>query len=493
MTRVASVGAELWAAIGSLARGRVSARELALLYLALLFAAVALGALRWPIVAVDTDLWYHLNAGRQIAADGAIPTSAFFSFLRPSPDWLDYYWLTQLGLYGVHALGGPVALVLLRAVLALGTLGFALALLRTGRTPESLPWGAFVFTLAGLYVLERFTAIRPHAASYLLIAVFLYLLESRRALWALPGLAILWVNLHGIEYPVMGLILGAYLAEAFFARLGAAPETRAASPRALAPVLLAMLCVLATPHGLALLATPFTEVSFAGQYIEELRPVDPASLFQLSQTGLLITQTTLRSLLLLLAAVACLASLRRSTLRPAHLLLLAGGSVLLLRMQRFSIEFVLLALPLLGAFRPPTLALAAVPRWLAIGLAALLACLPFRYLAEVLDTRCTFPLCARELPDGAVAFLDRAGATGDSRPGSPTQVRKAATASGERMAAMMRVREPQRGQSKTSAANTRRISSDDAIHALAGTRRGQREQGSGSSATSAGRSCGGTT
>ena len=413
MTRVASVGAELWAALGSLARGQASARELALLYLALLFTAVALGALRWPIVAVDTDLWYHLNAGRQIAADGAIPTSAFFSFLRPTPDWLDYYWLTQLGLYGVHSLGGPVGLVLLRAVLALGTLGFALALLRTGRAPESLPWGAFVFTLAGLYVLERFTAIRPHAASYLLIAVFLYLLESRRALWALPPLAIAWVNLHGIEYPVMELILGAYLAEAVLARVGAAPETRAATPRALLPVLLAMLCVLATPHGLALLATPFKEVSFAGQYIEELRPVEPASLFLLSQTGLLVTQTTLRSLLLLLAAVACLASLRRASLRPAHLLLLAGGSVLLLRMQRFSIEFVLLALPLLGSFRPPTLALGAVPRWLAIGLAALLACLPFRYLAEVLDTRCAFPLCARELPDGAVAFLERAGATGD--------------------------------------------------------------------------------
>ena len=419
MTRVASIGAELWAGLRGLARGRASARQLALLYLALLFAAIALGAVRWPIVAVDTDLWYHLNAGRQMVAEKALPHGAFFSFLLPSPAGLDYYWLSQLGLYGAHALGGPVALVWLRAVLALATLGFALALLRVGAPSgigserENLPYGAFVFTLAGLYVLERFTAIRPHAASYLLIVVFLYLLESRRALLALPLLAILWVNLHGIEYPVMLLILGAYLAEWLLARIGAAPASRAATPRELAAVVVAMLCVLATPHGLALLAAPFASVSFAGQYIEELRPVDPRSLFSLAQNGLLVTQVSLRSLLLLLVGAAALASLRRATLRPAHLLLLAGGVVLLLRMQRFSIEFVLLALPLLGAFQPPSLRLGAFPRWLATGLVVLVACLPFRYLVQIFDTRCAFPVCKRDLPDGAVAFLAHVGATGD--------------------------------------------------------------------------------
>ena len=357
VNRVASAGRGLWAGLSNLARGRASGNELALLYLALFFGAVAALAVRWPIVAVDTDLWYHLNAGRQIVAERSIPDSAFFSFLRPSPVWLDYYWLSQLGLYATHALGGPIALVWLRAALALATLGFALAILRaSGRARESLPWAAFVFTLAGLYVLERFTAIRPHAATYLLIAVFLYLLESRRALVALPALAILWVNLHGIEYPVMLLILGAYLAEWGLARIGAAPAARPATPREIAAVVAAMLCVLVTPHGVALLATPFAEVSFAGQYIEELRPLDPWSLAQLSLNGLLVSQASLRTVLVALAAVAAAASLRRAALRPAHLILLAGGAVLLLRMQRFSMEFALLALPLLGAFRPPSLA-----------------------------------------------------------------------------------------------------------------------------------------
>ena len=411
--RVASIGAELWAGLGSLARGRASSRELALLYLAALFGVIAIGAARWPIVAVDTDVWYHLNAGRQIVAERGIPHSAFFSFLRPSPAWLDYSWLSQLGLYAAHGLGGPLAIVWLRGAFALATLGFALAVLRAGNARENLPYAAFAFTLAGLYVLERFTAIRPHVASYLLIAVFLYLLESRRALLALPLLAIVWVNLHGVEYPVLLVILGAYLAEWLLARIGAAPAARAATPRELAAVGLAMACVLVTPHGLALLATPFADVTFARQYIEELRPVDPGSLFSLAQNGLLVSQVTLRSLLLLLAGVAALASLRRATLRPAHLLLLAAGAALLLRMQRFSIEFVLLALPLLGAFRPPVPRLGTFPRWLAAALVVLATCLPVRYLVQIFDARCAFPVCKRDLPDGVVAFLAHVGATGD--------------------------------------------------------------------------------
>lgn len=403
----------------NLARGRASGRELALLYLALFFAAVAVFAARWPIVAVDTDLWYHLNAGRQIVAERAIPSAAFFSFLRPTPDWLDYYWLSQLGLYATHALGGPLALVGLRAVLALATLGFMLAVLRASgrargeRAGEGLPWAAFVFTLAGLYVLERFTAIRPHAATYLLIAVFLYLLEARRGLLALPLLAILWVNLHGIEYPVMLLILGAYLGEWGLARSGLVPAARVATPRDMATVAVAIFCVLVTPHGVALLATPFASVSFAGQYIEELRPVDPWSLLQLSLSGTLVSQPSLRTLLTLLAGVAALASLRRARVRPAHLVLLAGAAVLLLRMQRFSMEFALLALPLLGAFRPPSLALGTLPRFVALVALVLVSILPFRYLREIFNTRCAFPVCARGLPEGAVAFLNQAGATGD--------------------------------------------------------------------------------
>jgi hypothetical protein len=167
-----------------------------------------------------------------------------------------------------------------------------------------------------------------------------------------------------------------------------------------------------TPHGVALLATPFAEVSFAGQH-RGAAPARSWSPLQLSLNGLLVSQASLRTVLVALAAVAALASLRRATLRPAHLILLAGGAVLLLRMQRFSVEYAQIALPLLGAFRPPSFAKGALPRGIALAGILLVSLLSLRYLAQIFDTRCAFPVCTRGLPDGAVAFLDRAGATGD--------------------------------------------------------------------------------
>src|SRR5262249_19048335 len=144
-------------------------------------------------------------------------------------------------------------------------------------------WGytALVFTLTSLFLIGRLTMVRPCILSYLLIAIFAYLLESRRALLSLPLLALLWVNLHGIEYPVMWLLLGAYLGEWALARLGLVTHVEAPSWGAFAAVAAAMATVFLTPNGLALLAGPFQPLGFAAQYIDELKPVDPWTLLAL--------------------------------------------------------------------------------------------------------------------------------------------------------------------------------------------------------------------
>ena len=119
------------------------------------------GFASWPIVAADTDLWYHLNAGRFIAANGALPQTAFFSFLRPAPVWLDYYWLSQLVFYGVHSAAGYLGLVELRALAALATYALILATLRLGQRGEGWGWTAIVFTAAALFLVGRLTLLRP--------------------------------------------------------------------------------------------------------------------------------------------------------------------------------------------------------------------------------------------------------------------------------------------------------------------------------------------
>lgn len=54
-------------------------------YLILLLALSFYYLIRWPIVALDTDLWYHLNGGRYILENKSLPTTSFFSFISPPP------------------------------------------------------------------------------------------------------------------------------------------------------------------------------------------------------------------------------------------------------------------------------------------------------------------------------------------------------------------------------------------------------------------------
>jgi hypothetical protein len=239
-----------------------------------------------------------------------------------------------------------------------------------------------------------------------------YLLESRRFLWKVPVLALLWVNLHGIEFPVLLLIAGAYLGEWILARLGLLPSVAAPPLAGMAAVGLALIAPLATPHGVALLFAPFTSLAFASQYVDELKPVDLSHLFSFSMDVLLVTRRSLLTLVLLAGGWAALASLRRDRFRPAPLALFAGGVFLLARIDRFNTEFMLLAVPLLAALRPRLALVPELPLAPRAALLAALCALPFIHLHALVDWRCSFPFCRDRLPLGSVEFLRQANASG---------------------------------------------------------------------------------
>ena len=72
------------------------------LYILLLILVGAYYLVRWPIVFLDADLWYHMNGGRYIAEHWRIPTESFFSFLSPPRAYVDYYWLFQVLVYSIY-------------------------------------------------------------------------------------------------------------------------------------------------------------------------------------------------------------------------------------------------------------------------------------------------------------------------------------------------------------------------------------------------------
>ena len=288
--------------------------------------------LRWPIVAGDTDLWYHLSGGRYFFQHHALPDSSFFSFLRPQRTYVDYYWLFQALAYWIYRSFGYPGLIALRAALFLSTVSLiGLYLFRYGRRYQSPIILVLFFAAFSLLLLRRSTVLRPHLFTNLMIPLFLLLLEEgswRKLIW-LPLLGILWMNLHGIAYPVMLLIVGVYT----FDRLWQSRRDTQGKSKKLwssAALLIAMVgVVFCTPHGPALLAVPWRSTRAASLYIDELRPLSFQDLTSVSVSGLVLSYPTLFNLLLLAAVAALILALRSRTCRLPPIVLFAAGCYLL--------------------------------------------------------------------------------------------------------------------------------------------------------------------
>jgi|GEM_PF-284027 len=391
------------------------------LYALAVLAAGAISLAWQPIVALDHDIFYHLSHGRHILAGHGIPHTAYFSFLTPQRTWVDYYWLFQVLVAGLHGLGGFLALIALRVAL------FTLCMLavyatvfrrRDGEAPVMPAWGGALVALTAVALVGRFHLIRPHTTSYTLIAIFLCVIEARpRWLVALPVLALAWVNLHGIEFPVMVAITLSYLGAYFLRRLlGASPEPpfdRQPQP-ALIALSLATLAVIATPAGSRLFRVPFIDTHFASSYIAELAPVRWGELLHLDLAPLSLDAATASALLVILAGLAVLAALaglrrRAPSERTANLApwgLAAAGFLLLARSDRFRPEMLLLALPMLRDAWPAGSGPRPHPRFVKL-LCAVAAALPLLYMAQNVRRfkHDPWPFSNRGLPAGSAAFL----------------------------------------------------------------------------------------
>lgn len=384
---------------------------------ALALAAFAVGLLlRAPIVAIDNDLWYHLSHGRYVLSEGHVPTTSYFSFLEPQREWVDYYWLFQVLVYQLHRLAGYEGLVALRVVVyAVFLVGVASCLRVAGRRARNDAWWSLLFGLCAAHAFFKYQMVRPHTISYLAIPLFLALLErGGRSLWLLPPLAMIWVNMHGIEYPVMLLVLGAYLLDGLWRRWrGAGAEDPREATRRLACLGLSMAAVFATPHGGDLVRVPFVSTAQASFYLDELSKLPLSSYFSVAFSPSGFPTLTAANVLFSFALLAGLGQAVRRRLRIAHLVLLVGAGVLLVKSVRFTYEASLLVLPLLAAHGPlwPTGERQGGERSARRPLAGsvllgFFLLTPWLYLAHRMpDGEEQRPLSLRNLPHGIASFL----------------------------------------------------------------------------------------
>ena len=379
--------------------------------MAVLFLGGLVHFFSWPIGGTgDTDLWYHLNSGRYFFTHNQIADNGFFSFHGHDRYWANYYWLYQLVVYQLFSFGGYPGLIVFRSVVYLATTLIIAFMLCRGRKTDS---EAFYFSvLVALFfcvlIPRYFSMVRPHMASYLLIPVCILLMEARNRWWLLllPVLAVLWANLHGIEYPVLLILCGAYLAETGYKRFREGGAFAIVCSR-VGLIMAAMVAILLNPFGLALLKTPFVMSPDIERYIIELAPTAISDLIRFDFSSVDTIFPTLSNIILLLALLSFVRGCWTKKIRLSHLLIFMGGMYLLSRGTRFRYEAVLMALPVLAAhplvpsFTFGTKLLQRLGGLGAVGIMGL----ALLFLHNVFLFPGHYPFSSSRLPAGVTAFL----------------------------------------------------------------------------------------
>lgn len=170
--------------------------------------ALAVAWASWPLA--HDDLFGHLRTGEWIVQNGKVPLTDPFSFTRLGTRWISHEWGFSLLTWAVERLGGLTGLMLLRVLIVLAIGGALAWRMRTETETRSFPWTAGLLAL-GLWAVAWEMILRAALLSELFLAVTMLLLAGfrktgdRRFLYALPGLFLLWGNVHS------GVIFGLYV------------------------------------------------------------------------------------------------------------------------------------------------------------------------------------------------------------------------------------------------------------------------------------------
>jgi len=250
-------------------------------------------------VSIDSDTWWHLRAGQWIVENRGIPQVDPFSYTRQGEAWQYPGWLVEAPMYILYETLGPGGLNLWTAVMV--TLAFVFLW-------QTLSGGVFLrafVTILAAAVSGVYWAARPYLVTFLLTAVYLWILESYRwkvdedkqaakRLWWLPVLMVIWANSHG-GFATGFILLGVYwfselvgwLLDWINRQNSSVDQTSAnLKPeishhksklfRLSMAGLLMVLAVCLNPSGPIMLAYPFKTVSIGalGAYIQEWQSPD---------------------------------------------------------------------------------------------------------------------------------------------------------------------------------------------------------------------------
>jgi tetratricopeptide (TPR) repeat protein len=386
-------------------------------YLVVLVGYILAAKLATPIYRTDTDMWYHLNGGRYFWTNGEVPSTTFFSFLEPQREWVNYFWGFQAIIYQIYDLSGYQGLVVFRAIIFTLTVVMIMAYIFSDRKARESP-GLFLVLLGLLVVIfeARTLGVRPHIFSYLLIVVFLYILEIRPKLVPLlPVLMVLWVNVHGVEWVISALICGSYLIEYLVTNRKQGKPWREMIDRYSVSIVACAVTLLINPYGLQVIGTSFAHDSDIYLFISELGELNAAVLYSFIFSLAELSFTTAITLLFVLESIGLVLLLKAKRLRVSHTILMVVGSILVFKGIRFVWEWALLSLPFAHAVVKEYVVSYDKPKNLSLKklfLVGYFIVIPFVNMAPAFGKYAHYPFEKSQLPTGIVSFLNEHDAKG---------------------------------------------------------------------------------
>jgi hypothetical protein len=308
--------------------------------------AAALTAYVAGFALMDTDIWWHLAAGRLMVEERRLLFHDPFAADTLGCPWVDVHWLFQIFAYLLYRAGGIAGLVMAKIALVGVGVGLAVRAL-CARLARPLWLPAAVTVVAMLCPARHLILARPTVLSLLAITLMLLILRrvqnEGRLRWAflLIPLQVVWANVQGLYLLGPGILacftLGAGFASLLYARVPTAKPPRRLLMGLAALVPLLVLCSVITPYGWHGLRLPFvlfgridavTGQVFSREVSENIAPWLLERTGQLSSFKWLAAFTFVSFLPLLLRGVADLPKLCVATLFFV-LALLANRNVLL--------------------------------------------------------------------------------------------------------------------------------------------------------------------
>jgi hypothetical protein len=139
---------------------------------------------------VHNDTWWHLAYGREMAVRGGFGQFDAFSYTALGRPFPNHQWLAERLMYALWALGGLPLLTLACAVLLVGGWVLCWHLTRGPLLDRLLITGGAIAASTLVW------SIRPQVFTVALLPLVITLLVQQRVWW-IPGVVLLWANLHG--------------------------------------------------------------------------------------------------------------------------------------------------------------------------------------------------------------------------------------------------------------------------------------------------------